>query len=264
MSGPSWTVSEVARMARVTVRTLHHYDDLGLLEPAERSDAGYRLYGRPELERLQEILLYRAAEVPLEEIGALLEADRTARARALQAHRARLERKREHLDELLRTVDRTLLTLTGEETMTEDEMFEGFEELADAPEEVRKHHRTHASETHRRWGETDAWAEAGRRTRSYGTEKWNRITREAEALEARMAALLEGGSPADGPEAMDGAEAMRLHIDRWYYPCGPRMHAGLAEMYEGDPRFRARYDDRVEGLADFVAAAIRANAERSV
>ena len=77
-----------------------------------------------------------------------------------------------------------------------------------------------------------------------------------------MARLLAAGADPEGEEAMAGAEAMRLHIDRWFYPCSPAMHSGLADLYESDARFRAHYEERAEGLAAFVAQAIRANAAR--
>ncbi|MCG6988868.1 MAG: TipAS antibiotic-recognition domain-containing protein [Gemmatimonadetes bacterium] len=117
-------------------------------------------------------------------------------------------------------------------------------------------------EAGRRWGHTDAYKESARRAKGYSKDDWARIKGESEDIEARMAALMRAGIPADGEEATAVAEEARLHIHRWFYPCSHGMHAGLAEMYTADPRFRAHYDERVEGLADYVAQAIRANAAR--
>lgn len=118
----------------------------------------------------------------------------------------------------------------------------------------------HEQEARERWGDTDAWRESERRTRSYGPEQVEAIKRELEAIESRFAALLEEGTPPDSASAVAAAEEARLHIDRWYYPCPPEMHVALAEMYVADPRFRTHYEERREGLAEFVAAAIRSNA----
>ena len=105
-------------------------------------------------------------------------------------------------------------------------------------------------------GTIEYWA------RKYGKADWERIKAESAALEEHMARLLSEGEAPDGEKARAGAEELRRHIDRWFYPCSVEMHVGLADMYEADARFRAHYDERAEGLASFVAAAIRANASR--
>ncbi|UCC24644.1 MAG: TipAS antibiotic-recognition domain-containing protein [Gemmatimonadales bacterium] len=123
--------------------------------------------------------------------------------------------------------------------------------------------QAHEAEARDRWGDSDAYKESARRTRSYTPEQWASIKAELEGIEARLAQLLESGAAANSEAAMEAAEAARLHIHRWYYPCSHAMHAGLAEMYTADARFKAHYDDRSEGLAGFVAGAIRANAARA-
>jgi hypothetical protein len=117
-------------------------------------------------------------------------------------------------------------------------------------------------EARRRWGHTDAYKESARRVKGYSKEDWARILAEIEDIETRMAALMKAGAPAEGEEAMAVAEEARLHTDRWFYPCSHGMHAAKADMFTTDPRFRAHYDERGEGLADYVAKAIRANAAR--
>jgi hypothetical protein len=117
-------------------------------------------------------------------------------------------------------------------------------------------------EARERWGETDAYKESARRTKAYKAADWARIKAESEGIEAGMADLMKAGEAADGAAAMEQAEQARLHIHRWFYPCGHRMHAGLADMYTADARFAAHYEERAPGLAGFVAAAIKANAAR--
>jgi hypothetical protein len=118
------------------------------------------------------------------------------------------------------------------------------------------------AEAKARWGKTDSYKESARRTKQYSAEQWAAIKAEGADNEAAFAALLRQGGTAADEAAMELAEAARLHIDRWFYPCSPAMHVGLAEMYVGDARFRAHYDEQEPGLAAFVADAIRANAQR--
>ncbi len=118
------------------------------------------------------------------------------------------------------------------------------------------------AEARERWGHTDAYKESARRTSSYGPEQWATIKAAGEANEAAFAALLRGGAAPTDAAALDLAEAARLHIDRWFYPCSHGMHVALAAMYVGDARFQAHYDEQAPGLAAFVAEAIRANAAR--
>jgi len=122
-------------------------------------------------------------------------------------------------------------------------------------------HARYEAEARERWGGTDAYQESARRTKRYTKEDWARINAAQEGIEAGFADAMAAGDPPEGERARHLAEQARLHIDRWFYPCSHRMHAGLAEMYVADPRFRAHYDDRAPGLAGYVAAAIRANEE---
>lgn len=258
-----WTVSEVARLAHVTVRTLHHYDEIGLLTPSDRSRVGYRLYAEADLERLHQILLYRELGFTLEAIGQIMDEPALDRRTALRAQRDLLVEKRRKTEAVICAVDRTLETLEGGRPMTAHEMFDGFEDLAQAPDDVRAHHAEHAKEAHERWGETDAYKESLRRAKGYTKEDWGRIQAQANDNEARMAALMAEGEDPEGAKAMAVAEAMRQHIGASFYPCSHEMHAGLADMYEADERFKAHYEERAEGLASFVARAVRANALRA-
>ena len=115
------------------------------------------------------------------------------------------------------------------------------------------------AEAQERWGDSDAYKESSRRTKSYTNEDWKTIKGQLEAIEAGLAAAMAAGAPADGERVTDLAEEARLHIDRWFYPCSHTMHSGLADMYTTDERFKANYEKRGEGLADYVATAIKAN-----
>lgn len=249
-----WTVGEVGRLAHVTVRTLHHYDELGLLPPRERGPNGYRVYGEAELARLQQIMLFRELGFTLEAVGRLLDDPAFDRRAALEAQAHLLDRRIRALERVRRAVDRTREALEGGEDMDEESMFEGLDGF-DAGE--------YEAEVRERWGKTEAYRESMRRTRRYGKSEWRQIREETERQLSLWAELQASGAAADGEAAMNAAEAHRRHIERWFYPCSHGMHRSLGEMYVADPRFRDAYDTRAAGLAAYVAAAIRANAERA-
>jgi DNA-binding transcriptional MerR regulator len=246
------TVSEVARLAHVTVRTLHHYDEIGLLVPSDRSRAGYRLYSDDDLARLREILLFRELGFALDAIAELLEQGPAERRTALAQQRERLVAQRAQTDAVIRAVDAALDSLDGGRPMTTEKMFEGFEEFD---------HAKYEDEARERWGDTEAFKESQRRTKRYGKPEWEAIKAEGgEILSAFAAAMAAGKRPRD-PEVQAIAERHRLHIDRWFYPCSKDMHATVAAMYTQDPRFEAFYEKIAKGLAAFVSEAIVAAAE---
>jgi DNA-binding transcriptional MerR regulator len=253
MSVKGHTVSQVAKLAHVTVRTLHHYDEIGLLVPSQRSAAGYRLYSDEDVARLHQILLFRELGFGLDAIAQVLDEPLAHRRTALKEQRDRLVLQQQRTGAVIRAVDAALEALEGGTPMSTEKMFEGFEEFD---------HARYEEEARERWGHTEAYQESERRTKSYGKADWARIKDEAQATTLALAALLDRGAAPDSPEAMDAAEQARLHIDRWFYPCSRPMHAALGEMYVTDPRFTATYEKIRPGLAAFVSAAIQANAAR--
>lgn len=251
-TGRDRKVGEVARLAHVTVRTLHHYDEIGLLVPSGRSGSGYRRYAEADLRRLQQILLFRELGFTLEAIQQMLDDPAYDRRKGLEAQRTLLLEQQARTAAILRGVDRALAELKGEGTMSADELFEGFAEA----------NRQYEEEVKERWGKTDAYQESMRRTKRYTKEDWKRFKAESEAASRRWIEAKASGRSATSPEAMDLAEGARLQIDTWFYPCPPAMHRKLADLYEADPRFTATYEKLAPGMCAYVAAAIRANADR--
>ncbi len=251
---PDYKVGDVARAAGVTVRTLHHYDEIGLLVPSGRTAAGYRVYAYDDLLRLQRVLGYRALGLALDEIAGLLDdpaADPVAQLRA--QHTALTERI------AVLQLQLTALTLTMEAhqmgiQLTPEEMLEVFGD-ADPTQ--------HAAEAQERWGDTDAYRESHRRTSRYTKADWQRMQVESEAVESALAAAYASGEPAGSVAAMDAAEAHRRTISSWFYDCSYEIHRGLAQMYVADERFAAHYDQRAAGLAQYVHDAVLANADRA-
>jgi DNA-binding transcriptional MerR regulator len=248
------TVGEVARLAGITIRTLHHYDNAGLLVPAGRSEAGYRLYADADLERLQQILAYRQLGFELEEIRELLDDPAVDTVGHLERQAALLAERAAKLESMRQMIAKMLEARKMGINLSPEEILEVFGD----------HDPTeHAAEAEERWGKTDAYAESQRRTRGYGKEDWLQIQREMDAVHQQLISLLNSGAAATSAAALDAAEAHRQQISRWFYPCSPEMHRGLADMYVSDPRFTKTYEDMAAGLAQFLADAIHANAERS-
>jgi DNA-binding transcriptional MerR regulator len=249
----SHTVGEVARLAHVSVRTLHHYDELGLLEPSGRSDAGYRLYDEGDLERLQEVLFFRELGFSLKEIGALMEDPAVDRRAALLMQRELLSGKAGRLHSMIAAVDRALEAAMEGARMSEDEMFEVFGDFDPAEFE---------DEARERWGDTDGYAESARRTARYSKQDWERFKVESDEINGAIAALMDEGVAADDPRATDAVERARLQIDEWFYPCTREMHAELGRMYVADVRFKATYEKIRPGMARYMCDATAANLAR--
>ena len=246
-------VGEVAALAGVTVRTLHHYDRIGLLSPSGRTSAGYRQYAPADLDRLHSVLLYRGLGFPLEEVATLLDDPSADPAEHLRRqHRLLLDRL-DRTSAMVAAVEKELEARAMGISLSPEERFEVFGEHDPAQ---------YDAEVSQRWGDTDAYAQSKRRTSAYAKEDWLRIKAAAEDLEARFAAALAAGVPADSPQAMDLAEEHRQQITGSYYDCPPEMHAALGRMYVEDERFAAHYDGRAPGLAQYVSTAVQANAAR--
>jgi len=250
----SLTVSQVARLAGVSVRTLHHYDEIGLLVPSGRSEAGYRLYEQPDLQRLQQVLFFKELGFPLEEITRIVRDPAFDLQAALLMQRQLLTERASRIQALIRAVDAALDSLEKGTAMTKEEMFEVFGDFDPAKYE---------DEVRERWGNTEAYKESARRTKRYTKKDWEQIKAEGGELMREMAAQLEAGRAPTDPAVMALAERHRAHIDRWFYPCSPEMHRGLGELYVNDPRFTETFEKVRTGLAEFTRDAFRANAERA-
>jgi len=248
---PTYTVGEVASLAGVTVRTLHHYDEIGLLPPSGRAANGYRTYTDVDVARLQRVLGWRELGFDLEQVAALVATDGSPGAATEQLRRQHelLLSRIHRLQSVAATVAKTLEAHEMGINLTPEEMLEVFGD----------HDPTqHAAEAEQRWGDTDAFRESQRRASTYTKDDWLRIRHEGDHLSEAFAAAFRAGRPAGSPEASRVATEHREHIARWFYEVSPQMHAGLARMYVDDPRFAATYDDVEPGLARYVSEAILA------
>ncbi|GCD35937.1 HTH-type transcriptional activator TipA [Streptomyces chrestomyceticus JCM 4735] len=250
----SYSVGQVAGFAGVTVRTLHHYDEIGLLVPGERSHAGHRRYGDADLDRLQQIMFYRELGFPLDEVAALLDDPDADPREHLRRQHALLSARIGKLQAMAAAVEHAMEARKMGVNLTPEEKFEVFGDFdPDA----------YADEVRERWGSSEAYKESQRRTASYTKEDWKRLTEEFDAVHRKMAEVMASGLPADSAEAMDVAEEHRRFISSGYYDCSYEMHTCLGEMYVADERFTATYEAIRPGLAVYMRDAMLANAVRN-
>lgn len=252
--GPaSMTVGQVAEQFDVTVRTLHHYDEIGLLTPSERSPAGYRLYTEEDITRLQHVVVYRRLGFALQEIALLLDDPSADVVEHLRRQRAAVQSRLDEMCALVTAIDRALEAQMSGIELTKEEQQELFgDNFSD----------DYAREAEQRWGDTAAWQQSRHRTSQYTKQDWQQITAEQEAVNSAFVEAKRAGEPPASERAMDAAEQHRLLIHNRFYDLSYPMHRGLGDLYLTDPRFTRHYEDREAGLAQYVRDAIHANADR--
>lgn len=238
------SVSQMAKLTGVSVRTLHYYDQIGLLCPETAADSGYRWYGAADVERMRQILFFRELDFPLKDIRAVLSDPQYDKQEALRRQRRLLQMKRDRLDRLLALLE---ANLKGEQTMD----FQGFDAA-----ELQEALRQYAGEARARWSHTDAWRQSEERPDGMGEEDWLAQAEEMNAIFRRAAALRDTDPAA--PEARGLVRTWQSFISGHYYNCTREILAGLGRMYGTDERFRRNLDRFGEGTAAFLSAAIAA------
>lgn len=239
-----YSVKELSELAGVSVRTLHHYDRIGLLKPAQRSEKGYRYYGRKQLLILQQILFYKKLGFSLKKIKAVLEDPGFDLLRALEQHRRRLKKEQQQIDSLIQTIDNTILSLQNKKIMMDDkDLYEGFSE--EKKQAIRQ-------EVAHRWGKAELEA-AEDRIRQLGKDGWQDHKKKGEEITQLLADLMDLG-----PDNKQAQQAIALHHRHMnlFYEVTEERYRGLAQMYVADDRFKAYYEQFRPGLAEFVKAGI--------
>lgn len=250
----NYSIGQVAKLARVTVRTLRHYDQTDLLHPSGRSEAGYRSYSGDDIENLQRILCYRQLGFPLDQIKTIIDDPETDPLEHLKRQHALLIERIKELQQMVATVEKIMEARTMGINLEPHEMLEVF---GDTDPSI------YHEEAEQRWGNTDAWAEAQRRVATYRKDDWKRMKVEFTTLMTKFVVAHTDGVELHGLRTMDLAEAHRQYLERWFYPCSYRMHCGLGDLYVNDPRFAAQFDKFTPQLASYLRDAIYANAERN-
>lgn len=242
-----FSVGQLAERSGVTVRTLHHYDEIGLLTPVTRSGSGRRLYDSDSVLRLQQILTYRTLGLELGKIAKLLDDPAFDRRAALLAQRQAVIEQFDRSEALIRGIDEALALIDRKtrKDMDMTTLFDGFD-----PSQFE-------DEAKSRWGDTDAWATSTKRTSDYSAEDWSRYHAEHAKICTGFADLAQRCAGREGSEARALVSAYADLIDRWFYPCDAAQMGSLADMYDGDMRFRETFDAYGPETADFVISAFR-------
>jgi DNA-binding transcriptional MerR regulator len=239
-----FTVKQLSKLAGVTPRTLHHYDDIDLLKPSRIGDNGYRYYDEDALLRLQQILFYRELDMPLEDIKRIMAESRFDVLAALESHKQALKKKIERTKRLLKTVDNTIEHLKGKAKMSAKGLFEGFsdeeqEKLAQEAEQMYDPETVRAS--NRKW-------------KSYPAAKKEAIFAEGNAIYTDMIAAMPKGAASSEVQAI--VERWRKHMDYFWTPNLDQL-VGLANHYNDEPRFKANFDKMHPRLAEFMREAVK-------
>ncbi len=247
------TVGAVAALTGVSVRTLHHYDHIGLVVPSVRTPAGYREYTDADIERLHLVLVYRSVGMPLDEIGALLDDQGADVLAHLRRQHALLLGQAERLQHTIKAVEELMNAHREGIQLTAEEQVEIFGMTAFSEE--------YAAEAEQRWGETDAWKQSQQRVSQFSKQDWIAIKAEGDALLEALAQAKRGGVEPGSAEANELAVRHRASIER-FYDCGDEMHRNLVAMCLADERFARYYDDVEPGLAQFLHDIVVASIDR--
>lgn len=248
-----YTVKELGRLSGVTSRTLRYYDQIGLLKPLRLTEAGYRIYGGEQVERLQQILIFKELGIGLHQIAELLDAP-DSRLAALGKHLSELKRRRFELDLLIENVSKTIAEQRGELTMTDQERFEGLKKQM-----IEENEKKYGAELRKKYG-TDAVERSNAKLSEMTAGQMEDAERLKEEFERTLKEAMQTGD-AGGELANRACDLHRQWLACYSDSYSPEYHRGLGEMYVCDERFTAYYDKIAPGCAAFLKDAIDAYCE---
>jgi DNA-binding transcriptional MerR regulator len=236
----TYSIQQLATLAGVSVRTLHHYDAAGLLCPSRQAANKYRQYNEGDLLKLQQILFFRELEFSLDDIRTILSSPDFDIATALREHRVLIKAKQKRLTALIGTIDKTLTRLTTNNTMEDKELYDSF---------TKEEQEKLAGEAKERWGHTDAYRQSQERYAKLSKEQIDQLKVDADVLMKKIATHVS-----EDPNSTAVQELMEEHYNalRTYYEPTFEIYRGLAQMFIQDPRFTAYYEKYATGLAQFM------------
>ncbi len=250
----SYTVQKLANISGVTVRTLHYYDEVGLLEPSRVKNNGYRFYEEKELLKLQQIMFFRELDFPIVEIKKIMDDPKFDTTAALRDHKKLIEIKKIRLEKLVQTIDKTIKRIQPlqassgrmtkkETTMKDEELYQSFKE----------HDKKYAKEAKERWGNTEAYKQSQEKVKKMSKEDMFTMKKNGDELMKEIVANMN-----KGPESRDVQKLIDRHYNnlRTFYEPNIEMYRGLAQMYVDDPRFTAYFEKYAKGLAVFMRDAM--------
>ena len=236
-------ISEVAKLTGITVRTLHYYDEVGLLKPSEITEAGYRLYSREDLEILQQILFFRELDFPLSQIKEIMNNPNYDKEEALKKQKELLIQQRQRIEGLIKLIEKRI---EGDNNMS----FKEFD-----MNEIEENKKKYAKEVKERWGTSKAYEESEKKTSSYNKGKWGDINQETSEIFKGFAELRN--SDPGSEEVQELVRRWQKYITDNFYTCTNEILSGLGLMYVEDERFKENLDKNGEGTAKLMAEAIK-------
>ena len=232
-------IREIAKLCGVSVRTLHYYDETGILKPSYvDKNTGYRYYDEASLLRMQEILFYRELDFSLKSIAEILSSPGYNKEKALAEQKKLLILKKERLEKLISAIDGATKGANIMKAFDNSE-FENYKD------EVKE-----------RWGATDAYKQYSEKSKDYSAEKQNSLTEAMDAVMKEFSLCMKADNTPDSAEAQSLVKALQKHITENYYTCTNEILYGLGQMYVADDRFRSNIDRHGDGTAEYISKAI--------
>ncbi|OPH57193.1 MerR family transcriptional regulator [Paenibacillus ferrarius] len=245
-----YTIQHLAQLAGVSTRTLRYYDEIAILKPARINSSGYRIYGQAEVDRLQQIMFYRELDVPLDRIKEMISAPTFNGSRALKEHHQQLLNRRNQLNVLIANVEKTIALSEGSITMANKEKFEGFKQKLIDDNEAK-----YGKEIRERYG-NDKVNTSNNKLKNMTQEQYDEAARLASEVLTTLAEAFQTGDPSSDL-AQQAADLHKTWLSCYWSNYTKEAHAGVAQMYVDDERFRAYYDEKQPGLAAFLRDAIQ-------
>ena len=239
-----YTVNKLATLAGISVRTLHYYDEIGLLKPSVVANNGYRYYEDRELIRLQQILFFRELEFSLDDIKRMLNRPDFSVIDALKDQKKLMRLKQKRLDGLIYSIDKTIRTMTSKQKITDDELYDAFKD-----HDVKQYQ----DEVKERWGNTDAYKQSMKKVGKMTKKEMEQLKEDGKKHTAAIADAMDKGIASPEVQALIKKSHEGINF---FYDCSLEMFRNLGKMYVDDPRFAANYEKVRSGLAIFMRDAI--------
>jgi DNA-binding transcriptional MerR regulator len=240
----NYTVQQLAKLAHVSVRTLHYYDQVDLLKPSFVAKNGYRYYQQKELIRLQQILFFKELDFSLKDIQSMLSKPDYSVVEALKDQKKLMRLKKDRLDELIKSIDKTIKNMTNNQKIKDEELYDAF-----ADDDVKQYQQ----EVKDRWGNTDAYKQSMAKVGKMTKAEMEKLKADGKALTQKIADNMDKGF--DNPDVQELIAQAHQGVN-FFYECSLEMYRNLGNMYVADPRFAAYYEKFRPGLAKFMQQAI--------
>lgn len=244
-----YTISQLAKLANVSARTLRYYDEINLLKPTRINSSGYRIYGLKEVDRLQQILFYRELDVELVTITSIMNNPKFDKTEALVSHLNQLEQKKSRLEKLIETVEKTIAYERGEIHMSDEQKFEAFKDKL-----IQENEDKYGEEIREKYGKKTV-KNSNTKFKNMSQEQYEEMVNLGEEILELLPKAMETGNPGS-PLAQELASKHKQWLNFTWPSYSKEAHSDLGEMYVADERFKAYYDKVKVGATEFLRDAI--------